>query len=96
MSQSTAADRSTVPTAEPASGETTETAGAPGTLPAPDAAEAVEAAEGETTDDPAGGVALAGHNRVGAGVRVLAGLALGSGLVASLGELGGNTSVSII
>ncbi|MDT0267357.1 hypothetical protein RM844_13785 [Streptomyces sp. DSM 44915] len=49
----------------------------------------------DDADDPAGPPPLRGRNRVGAGVRVLAGLALGSGMIASLGDLP-NTSVSII
>lgn len=83
MTRPNAADpRTAQPAAEPA--PSTAPTGAPTETPA-----------GEPTRDPAGGFALVGRNRVGAGVRVLAGLALGSGLVASLGELGKNTSVSL-
>lgn len=57
------------------------------------AAVAVESAAPEPAGDPAGGMVLSGRNRVCTRARVLAGLALTSGLVAALGTLDTTSSL---
>ena len=50
----------------------------------------------ETSEqDPAGGIVLTGRNKVGARVRVLAGLVLTTGIVAAMGALDTTSSAAV-